>query len=49
VTVSVNRASFPIGINGYRPQFLRATITGSAAGANTPRTIPVGLTISYLR
>jgi hypothetical protein len=50
VRVRVNRASLPIGLNGWRPQFLRATITVSATGAsNTPRTIPVSLFISYQR
>ena len=48
VTVSVNRASIPIGINGYRPRYLQGAITVSAAGATT-QTIPVLLTISYVR
>jgi len=48
LTVRAYRSSIPIGINGYRPRYLQATITVSAAGAsNTPVTIPVLLIISY--
>jgi hypothetical protein len=50
LTVRVDRSSLPIGINGYRPQNLWATITISAVGAsNTPVTVPVWLSISYVR
>jgi hypothetical protein len=49
LTVRASRSAIPIGINGYRPRYLQATITVSAAGAsNTPVTIPVLLIISYL-
>jgi hypothetical protein len=48
VMVRVKRSAIPIGVNGYRPRFLQATITLSAQGAsNTPITIPVGLSIQY--
>jgi hypothetical protein len=47
--VRADRSAIPIGINGYRPQNLWATITISAVGAsNTPVTVPVWLSISYL-
>ena len=50
VTVSVDRAALPIGINGYRPSSLEASITVSAVGAsNTPQEVPVTLTLSYSR
>ena len=50
VTVWVDRAALPIGINGYRPAHLEASITVSAVGAsNTPQTVPVSLILSYLR
>ena len=49
VIVRASRASLPIGFNGYRPTFLQGTITVSAANAsNTPKTIPVSLSISYV-
>jgi hypothetical protein len=48
VTVSVDPAATAIGINGYRPSSLQASITVSAAGAsNTPQTIPVILNVRY--
>ena len=48
VTVSINTSLIPIGVNGYRPQSLSASITVSAVGAtNTPLTVPVGLIIRY--
>ncbi len=50
VTVSVDRAALPIGINGYRPSSLQASITVSAVGAsNTPQKVPVTLSLSYAR
>ena len=50
LTVRTDWSALPIGINGYRPQNLWATITISAAGAsNTPVTVPVWLSISYVR
>ena len=50
VAVWVDRAALPIGINGYRPARLEASITVSAVGAsNTPQTVPVSLILSYLR
>lgn len=50
VAVWADRAAIPIGINGYRPRYLQASIIVSAAGAsNTPLTVPVWLTISYER
>jgi hypothetical protein len=50
LTVRADRASIPIGLNGYRPRYLQAAITVSAAGAsNTPVLVPVWLTISYVR
>ena len=49
VSVRVNRSSIPIGVNGSRPRYLQAAITVSAVGAsNTPLTVPVWLTISYV-
>jgi hypothetical protein len=48
VTVSVNLAGSPIGINGYRPHSLPGSITVSAVGAsNTPQTVPVILYLRY--
>jgi hypothetical protein len=48
VTVSVDPAATGIGINGYRPSSLLASITVSAAGAsNTPQTLPVILNLRY--
>ena len=49
MTVHVNRASIPIGLNGYRPNSLQGTITISAARASLSATIPVSLSISYVR
>ena len=50
VIVRASRASLPIGINGYRPRFLTGTITVSASlASNSPLTIPVSLSISYVR
>ena len=49
LTVRVHRKSIPIGLNGYRPQGLTATITISATGAsNSPVKVPVGVLISYV-
>lgn len=49
LSVRAYRSAIPIGINGYRPQNLWATITISAVGAsNTPVRIPVWLSISYV-
>ena len=49
LTVRVDRSAIPIGWNGYRPRYLQAAITVSAVGAsNTPLTVPVWLTISYV-
>jgi hypothetical protein len=49
VSVRVDRSAIPIGYNGYRPRYLQAAITVSAVGAsNTPLTVPVWLTISYV-
>jgi len=49
VTVSLDRAALPIGINGYRPSSLEASITVSAVGAsNTPQKVPVTLILSYV-
>ena len=49
VSVRVDRSSIPIGVNGSRPRYLQAAITVSAVGAsNTPLTVPVWLTISYV-
>jgi hypothetical protein len=48
VTVSVDPATTGIGINGYRPSSLQASITVSAAEAsNTPQTLPVILNLRY--
>ena len=50
VTALVHRSAIPIGLNGYRPAQLQAAITVSGTGAsNTPVTIPVLLSISYVR
>ena len=50
LTVRVDRSALPIGINGWRPHYLQAAITVSgAAASNTPVTVPVWLTISYVR
>jgi hypothetical protein len=49
LTVRVDRSAIPIGLNGYRPRYLQGVITISAVGAsNTPLTVPVWLTISYV-
>ena len=49
VAVRVDRSAIPIGVNGYRPQNLWGAITISAVGAsNTPVTVPVWLSISYV-
>src|SRR4051812_3701893 len=45
--VEVSRAALHLGLNGYRPQGLRGTITVSSAGA-TQVQIPVSVLISYL-
>jgi PKD repeat protein len=48
VTVSVDPAALPIGINGYRPPSLQGSITVSAVGAsNTPQNVPVSLVLRY--
>jgi Viral BACON domain len=50
VMVQVHRASIPIGINGYRPRNLLASIVVSAPGAsNSGVTVPVGVIVSYQR
>jgi hypothetical protein len=44
----VDPAALGIGINGYRPSLLQASITVSAAGAsNEPQAIPVILNLRY--
>jgi len=44
----VDPAALGIGINGYRPSPLQASITVSAAGAsNEPQAIPVILNLRY--
>jgi PKD repeat protein len=48
VTVSVDPAARPIGINGYRPPSLKGSITVSAVGApNTPQKVQVSLILRY--
>jgi len=49
VAVRVSRAAIPIGLNGYRPSSLNATITVSGGSPSTTITIPVLLSISYVR
>ena len=50
VTVSVDRAALPIGVNGYRPSSLEASITVSVMGASDPlQEVPVTLGLSYSR
>jgi hypothetical protein len=47
--VRLNRAGMHLGVNGYRPTSLPATITLSSAGAsNSPVRISVSVLISYL-
>jgi len=50
ITVSVDRATIPVGINGYRPSSLDGSITVSGAGASgTTQKIAVLLRLSYIR